>query len=132
MRERHVSCRVSIVEGTRRCAKCKTSVAVEDFHKSARTFSGLQTRCKACGLAYAWCKQFRISWEDAQKLLAKKTEGCFACSTSDDLHLDHDHQTGRIRGFLCGNCNRALGILRDDPVRILRLREYLASPSPLQ
>jgi hypothetical protein len=41
------------------------------------------------------------------------------------LHLDHDHETGRVRGMLCGRCNKALGLLRDDPSLILSLINYL-------
>jgi hypothetical protein len=38
--------------------------------------------------------------------------------------LDHDHKTSRIRGILCGSCNRALGLLRDEPQRIEKLLRY--------
>ena len=31
-----------------------------------------------------------------------------------DTNLDHDHNTGEIRGFICNRCNTGLGNLRDD------------------
>ncbi len=56
-------------------------------------------------------------------------ERCEICGTREDrstpLHLDHDHTTGAFRGWLCGNCNRAIGLLREEPARLLAAVEYL-------
>jgi hypothetical protein len=41
------------------------------------------------------------------------------------LHVDHNHETKQVRGLLCGNCNRALGILHEDPLRIEALARYI-------
>lgn len=40
-------------------------------------------------------------------------------------HIDHDHQTGKVRGVLCSRCNMALGLLHDSPATLARLIEYL-------
>lgn len=43
-------------------------------------------------------------------------------------HMDHQHATGAIRGFLCQKCNMALGLLHEDEGRILGLVAYLKRP----
>jgi hypothetical protein len=40
-------------------------------------------------------------------------------------HIDHDHQTGKIRGILCRHCNLALGHAKDDPKILQALIDYL-------
>jgi len=40
-------------------------------------------------------------------------------------HIDHDHKTGRIRGLLCYQCNVAIGLLKDDPIRMRVAAAYV-------
>lgn len=44
---------------------------------------------------------------------------------SERLAWDHDHATGRFRGWLCSNCNTALGLLGESQVRLKALSKYL-------
>ena len=41
------------------------------------------------------------------------------------LAVDHSHTDKRLRGLLCGNCNRALGLMQDSPARLQSAIEYL-------
>jgi hypothetical protein len=41
------------------------------------------------------------------------------------LSVDHDHKTDRIRGLLCGPCNRVLGSVKDSPEVLRQAAEYL-------
>ncbi len=51
-------------------------------------------------------------WEDNQG----RCGVCFRSfnGTTVRYAVDHDHETGTVRGLLCRNCNTALGMMRDD------------------
>lgn len=75
----------------------------------------------------AW--NYGLTIERVKGLLAA---GCAVCGSDENLHIDHDHSCcpvgasprscGRcVRGALCNGCNTALGLLKEDPVRIAAL-----------
>lgn len=63
-----------------------------------------------------------------KNLWAVQNGRCSICSDKEKtrpLNIDHVHSTGVIRGLLCGNCNRAIGIFNDDPNLIQVAFSYL-------
>ncbi|GII89623.1 hypothetical protein Ssi03_76130 [Sphaerisporangium siamense] len=77
-------------------------------------------------------RMYGISIEDYGAMLADqggKCAGCGGTSSGDRRYdvfaVDHDHQTGEIRGLLCAACNLALGLLNDSPERLMALVAYL-------
>jgi hypothetical protein len=63
---------------------------------------------------------------------------CKICNTTltDDRGpagrcVDHDHTTGEVRGILCNNCNRALGLLGDSTQRLESATDYLKNADKL-
>lgn len=72
--------------------------------------------------------KYGIGEDDYAALYAAAGGRCGVCAEGRDiLDVDHDHATGRIRGLLCGRCNRALGLLRDDPVRLMAAAAYISA-----
>jgi hypothetical protein len=50
---------------------------------------------------------------------------CECCQQRPATHLDHDHETGKFRGWLCNYCNRGIGMLGDNVYGIMRAMNYL-------
>lgn len=76
-------------------------------------------------------RNFNITVEDYEKMFEDQNGVCAICGKpeicdrNDNLCIDHDHVTGKIRGLLCNKCNRALGYFLDDPKIILSAYNYL-------
>lgn len=63
-------------------------------------------------------RKYGISVEDVRARFKAQGEQCAICGTTDmkqerQLHLDHNHTTGQLRGVLCSKCNRGLGHFND-------------------
>jgi len=55
-----------------------------------------------------------------------KPSCCEVCGRNDrPIIFDHSHNKHHFRGWLCSNCNVALGMVRDDPNVLLKLAAYL-------
>ena len=52
-------------------------------------------------------------------------KACEVCGSTENLCIDHDHITGKVRGVLCLKCNSALGLLGDSKEVILKLASYI-------
>jgi len=79
------------------------------------------------------CEHYGIPVELWVKL---QSRGCMICGRKagliqNQLHFDHDHITGEVRGLLCNQCNRGIGYLRDDPELIMKAYKYLTEPRVL-
>lgn len=53
-------------------------------------------------------------------------EFCEADCGRKAKHLDHDRETGKFRGWLCGPCNRGLGQIGDTTKAVLRMLVYVS------
>ena len=74
-------------------------------------------------------KHYNLSAEEFQKKIDEQDGVCAICKkpnhTGWNLCIDHDHETNEIRGLLCQNCNRAIGLLRDSSENLQRAVDYL-------
>jgi len=53
---------------------------------------------------------------------------CQICGdTKGPMHIDHNHDTLKIRGVLCHKCNRAMGFFKDEAALLRRAADYLDS-----
>ena len=71
---------------------------------------------------------YGIDVPDYERMLEEQNGGCYICGkkpTKRALDIDHDHETGKVRGLLCSNHNRALGLLGDNLLLLVRAMEYL-------
>lgn len=83
---------------------------------------------------------FGITLEEYREMEAAQGGLCAICGQPEpsfdkrtgrrrDLAVDHDHKTGKVRGLLCGHCNRAIGLVAESSVVLARMILYLSPDS---
>jgi hypothetical protein len=80
--------------------------------------------------AHRMQSEYGIGWVERMRMAEEQDHRCLICGKLDDLlndplHIDHDHETGQVRGLLCGPCNRGIGALRHSPDLLRRAMTYL-------
>lgn len=111
------------------CKKCSTKIhykylANEKKRKKVnarrrecyqKNINGFKDKVVKLGLQ----KRYNLTIEDYNKMLKKQNGKCAMCKISQDeisrkFDVDHCHTTGKVRALLCLNCNRGLGLLKDN------------------
>ena len=72
-------------------------------------------------------RKYGITVADYEAIREAQQGRCALCGAmpTESMHVDHCHKTGRVRGLLCGHCNKGLGLFRDDPELLRRAIAYL-------
>lgn len=119
------------------CSKCKQWLPHNNFSVCEQAkLSKRRATCKKCVKdAYSRASTFRKHGIEKSDFLKMANEQGFKCSIcgsissgnkrTEHLCIDHDHETGTIRGLLCMQCNTGLGNFKDSPELLLKAVEYL-------
>lgn len=120
------------------CGRCKRNRPKSDFAKNRAKKDGLQERCTPCRKEHHSTPErqravrdkhfqynYGITLEERDKMAKAQKNKCKICNKKRPLVVDHCHATGRIRGLLCQNCNRGIGLLGDSLENITAARDYL-------
>ena len=133
---------------TKLCNRCQDTKSLSEFHKNRRRPDGYHNYCKDCrsdirksepekyregnrkrNRTWRLKRVYNMTEEDYLRLLNLHEHRCHICNQrfSADLsdHIDHDHASHRVRGILCGSCNRALGLFKDNPTLLRQAADYL-------
>lgn len=116
------------------CKKCQ-----KGNFRHARSKPGFAERSRG----YLLKCRHGITLDEFNAILASQGKKCAICGLPETevlrpgvkrdgakgfgLVVDHDHQTGLVRGLLCDRCNRSIGLLEDNPAYLTAAARYVES-----
>lgn len=106
----------------RKCPRCGRILPTDMFAPRTR-------HCKLCRRDYDWQYNYGLSPEQYFEIFQKQEGKCKICGkelpVGEYLHVDHNPETGEVRGLLCRECNLGLGSFKDNPESLQKAVEYL-------
>ena len=126
------------------CLRCGVVKPLGNFFHNSWRPDGLTAYCKPCVSkvsrewgrrhpeklrAYTLKRKYGLSIEGFLELVEQQGGRCAVCVRKfahvKDGHVDHDHRSGKVRGVLCGSCNRGLGLFGDNRFVLTEAAAYL-------
>jgi hypothetical protein len=128
-----------------RCPQCGLDKPPEEFPANRAAKSGRHTYCKPCHNErskrykvkshgghsnYLLQHRYGITRDEVDRLLEAQNGLCAICRAAEPRHVDHCHDSARVRGLLCLNCNQGIGRFEDDIATLRRAIVYLLAHDP--
>ena len=133
------------------CKKCGETKPLDQFELRKRPSGKMvpHTYCRPCRKQYndEWKEKNRdkyavhqhcshvkrvygLDYADFTRMMEEQNNRCAICGyeetrTAHFLHVDHCHESGKVRALLCGPCNRGMGGFRDNPEILRAAANYL-------
>jgi hypothetical protein len=121
--ERRKTMPLCLVESCgRKATNVGTQLCENHYHKTPQ------------GRAVVLRAKYGLEPGDYEKLMAAQNNSCAICGVKESvgrggqltrLCVDHNHETGQVRGLLCAACNKGLGIFKDDFRLVANAATYL-------
>ncbi len=141
----------------KKCVVCLQEKPIESFYNYKNSKDGKSYRCKECDnlAGKKWKSEnperaresarernikfkYGIDLTEYKELFKRQNEVCAICGVDHNnvtgdrfskisFAVDHCHTTGKVRGILCNQCNRALGMFKDDVENLKKAMSYLES-----
>lgn len=123
----------------KKCPQCGEAKLFEEFPRHKNGKHGLATYCKPCHNArnrssiakgggprhYHLRQRYGVGAAEVQAMIDGQDGLCAICLKQPAIQVDHDHETGIVRGILCDGCNGGLSAFSESPQLILRAKAYL-------
>ena len=140
--------KITQVTGVKFCKSCSTTKSIEDFYIRRRGTDLRHSTCKECDKKRVkenhdpkryreqhLKRQYGIDHKEYDKILKQQNGCCSVCGTDKPggkhqnkyFHVDHNHETGVVRGLLCSHCNTALGLFNEDVAIMKKAMVYLTT-----
>lgn len=118
------TCSYNRVEpGRTKCAACRTR-EWRDKNPEKQSEQYETDRLKRFGVDPYWYDQ-KLAEQHGVCAICEKPETAKRNGKVLRLSVDHDHKTGKPRALLCAACNRAIGLMKEDPQRLEAAVRYL-------
>jgi len=116
---------------THYCKKCKTTKPITDFTLRDRASNGMQpyNSCKECDKTAN--KQLvalkkTIPKPESDHICPLCLRGKAELGYTSAFVLEHSHESGEFRGWVCHDCNTAIARIHDNPETARRMSDYLS------